>query len=110
MAKETEAVILSAARTPIGKFQGSLSGVPATHLGAVAVKAALERAQVNPDEIEEVIMGNVVQAGQGQAPARQSGILAGIPPTVGASTINKVCGSGLKAGLFVLPAIPGGGA
>ena len=71
MAKETEAVILSAARTPIGKFQGSLSGVPATNLGAVAVKAAVERALVNPDEIEEVIMGNVVQAGEGQAPARQ---------------------------------------
>jgi len=110
MAKETEAVILSAARTPIGKFQGSLSGVPATHLGAVAVKAALERAQVNPDEIEEVIMGNVVQAGEGQAPARQSGILAGIPPTVGASTINKVCGSGLKAVMFASQAIRAGDA
>ena len=110
MAKETEAVILSAARTPIGKFQGSLGGVPATHLGAVAVKAAVERAQVNPDEIEEVIMGNVVQAGEGQAPARQSGILAGIPPTVGASTINKVCGSGLKAVMFASQAIRAGDA
>ena len=110
MAKETEAVILSAARTPIGKFQGSLSGVPATNLGAVAVKAAVERAQVDPDEIEEVIMGNVVQAGEGQAPARQSGILAGIPPTVGASTINKVCGSGLKAVMFASQAIRAGDA
>src|ERR1044071_2922053 len=79
MANENEAVILSAARTPVGKFQGSLSSVPATQLGAIAVKAAVERAGINPEEIEEVIMGNVVQAGEGQAPARQSGILSGIP-------------------------------
>src|SRR5688500_20323926 len=97
MTKETEAVILSAARTPIGKFQGTLSSVPATQLGAIAVRAAVERAGINPVEIEEVIMGNVVQAGEGQAPARQSGILGGIPATVSASTINKVCGAGLKA-------------
>ena len=110
MAKETEAVILSAARTPIGKFQGSLSSVPATDLGAVAVKAAVERAGINPEEIEEVIMGNVVQAGEGQAPARQAGILAGVPPTVSASTINKVCGSGLKAAMFASQAIRAGDA
>src|SRR5688500_18853188 len=110
MAKETEAVILSAARTPIGKFQGSLSSVPATDLGAVAVKAAVERAGIKPEEIEEVIMGNVVQAGEGQAPARQAGILGGIPATVGASTINKVCGSGLKATMFAAQAIRAGDA
>ncbi len=100
MAKENDAVILSAARTPVGKFQGSLSSIPATQLGAIAVKAAVERAGINPAEIEEVIMGNVVQAGEGQAPARQSGILSGIPATVSASTVNKVCGSGLKAAMF----------
>jgi len=110
MSKETEAVILSAARTPIGKFQGSLSSVPATELGAIAVKAAVERAGIKPEEIEEVIMGNVVQAGEGQAPARQSGILGGIPATVSASTINKVCGSGLKAAMFASQAIRAGDA
>ena len=110
MAKETEAVILSAARTPIGKFQGTLSSMPATELGAIAVKAAVERAGIKPEEIEEVIMGNVVQAGEGQAPARQSGILGGIPATVSASTINKVCGSGLKAAMFASQAIRAGDA
>jgi acetyl-CoA C-acetyltransferase len=105
-----EAVILSAVRTPIGKFQGSLSSVPATQLGAIAVKAAVERAGINPEEIEEVIMGNVVQAGEGQAPARQSGILGGIPATVSASTVNKVCGSGLKATMFAAQAIRAGDA
>ena len=105
MSKETEAVILSAARTPVGKFQGALSSVPATELGAVAVKAAVERAGINPEEIEEVIMGNVVQAGEGQAPARQAGIHAGIPATVSASTVNKVCGSGLKAAMFAAQAV-----
>jgi len=110
MTKETEAVILSAARTPIGKFQGTLSSVPATQLGAIAVKAAVERAGINPVEIEEVIMGNVVQAGEGQAPARQSGILGGIPATVSASTINKVCGSGLKAAMISAQAVRAGDA
>src|SRR6185436_15932026 len=110
MAKDNDAVILSAARTPIGRFQGSLSSLPATHLGAIAVKAAVERAGINPEEIEEVIMGNVVQAGEGQAPARQSGILGGIPATVSASTINKVCGSGLKAAMFASQAIRAGDA
>jgi acetyl-CoA C-acetyltransferase len=110
MSKETEAVILSAARTPIGKFQGMLSSVPATQLGAIAVKAAVERAGINPVEIEEVIMGNVVQAGEGQAPARQSGILGGIPATVSASTINKVCGSGLKAAMISAQAVRAGDA
>ena len=110
MSKETEAVILSAARTPVGKFQGALSSVPATELGAIAVKAAVERAGINPEEIEEVIMGNVVQAGEGQAPARQSSIHAGIPATVSASTVNKVCGSGLKAAMFAAQAIRAGDA
>jgi acetyl-CoA C-acetyltransferase len=110
MAKDNDAVILSAARTPIGRFQGSLSSLPATQLGAIAVKAAVERAGVDPNEIEEVIMGNVVQAGEGQAPARQSGILGGLPATVSASTINKVCGSGLKAAMFASQAVRAGDA
>src|SRR5574338_53924 len=110
MANGNEAVILSAARTPIGRFQGSLSSVPATHLGAIAIKAAVERAGINPEEIEEVIMGNVVQAGEGQAPARQAGILGGVPATVSATTINKVCGSGLKAAMFSAQAIRAGDA
>jgi len=110
MTKETEAVILSAVRTPIGKFQGTLSSVPATKLGAIAVRAAVERAGIKAEEIEEVIMGNVVQAGEGQAPARQSGILGGIPATVSASTINKVCGSGLKAAMLSAQAIRAGDA
>src|SRR5512138_3186072 len=110
MANATDAVILSAARTPIGKFQGSLSSVPATQLGAIAVKAAVERAGINPEEIEEILMGNVVQAGEGQAPARQAGILGGIPATVSASTVNKVCGSGLKAAMFASQAVRAGDA
>ncbi|HJS17458.1 MAG TPA: acetyl-CoA C-acetyltransferase, partial [Anaerolineales bacterium] len=99
-----------AARTPIGRFQGSLSSIPATQLGAIAVKAAVERAGIKPEDVEEVIMGNVVQAGEGQAPARQSGILGGIPATVSASTVNKVCGSGLKAAMFAAQAVRAGDA
>jgi len=110
MTRNHEAVILSAARTPIGKFQGALSGVPATQLGSIAVEAAVNRAGIDPKEIEEVIMGNVVQAGEGQAPARQSGIGAGIPATVSATTINKVCGSGLKAAMLSAQAIRAGDA
>jgi acetyl-CoA C-acetyltransferase len=110
MAKENEAVILSAARTPIGRFQGVLSSLPATQLGAIAVRAAVERAGIRPEDIEEIIMGNVVQAGVGQAPARQSGILGGIPATVSASTINKVCGSGLKAAMIASQAVRAGDA
>lgn len=93
-------VILSGARTPIGSFLGSLSTVPAPRLGAVAIMAALERAGVAPDQIEQVIMGNVLQAGQGQAPARQAGIYAGIPYEAGAVTVHKVCGSGLKTVMY----------
>lgn len=110
MSKETEAVILSAARTPIGKFQGALSGIPATKLGAVTVKAAVERAGIKAEDIEEVIMGNVVQAGEGQAPARQAGLFGGLPATVGATTLNKVCGSGLKAAMMASQAIRAGDA
>ncbi len=110
MNKENEAVILSAARTPIGKFQGSLSGMNATNLGAIAVKAAVERAGIDPNDVEEVLMGNVVQAGEGQAPARQSAIFAGVPATVGATTVNKVCGSGLKAAMMSAQAIRAGDA
>ncbi len=110
MSKENEAVILSAARTPVGKFQGSLASLPATQLGAIAVKAAVERAGIHPEEIEEVIMGNVVSAGLGQAPARQSSIHAGVPATVGATTVNKVCGSSLKAAMMSAQAIRAGDA
>jgi acetyl-CoA C-acetyltransferase len=105
MSKENEAVILSAARTAIGKFQGGLSSVPAVKLGAAAIKAAVERAGVDPRDVEEVLMGNVVQAGNGQAPARQAGIFAGLPATVSATTVNKVCGSGLKATMMAAQAV-----
>lgn len=109
MSKETDPVILSAVRTPIGKFQGTLSGLPAPKLGAVAVKAAVERARLPKiDEIDEVLMGNVVQAGVGQAPARQAAIFAGLPATVSATTLNKVCGSGLKAAMSAAQAIRAG--
>ena len=92
-----DAVILSAARTPIGKFMGALASLPATELGAHAVKAALEQSGVEPGTVYEVIMGHVVAAGSGQAPGRQATLKAGLPDTIGAATVNKVCGSGLKA-------------
>jgi len=92
-----EVVIVGAARTPVGSFLGSLAAVPATRLGAVAIRAALERAGVAPNAVDEVVMGNVLQAGEGQAPARQASIHAGVPETTPAWTLNKVCGSGLKA-------------
>ncbi len=90
-------VILSAVRTAIGKFQGALSPLPATELGARVVKEAVQRAGIAPEQVDEVIMGNVVPAGLGQNPARQAAIRAGLPAKVAAMTINKVCGSGLKA-------------
>ena len=109
MSKENEAVILSAVRTPIARFQGGLSSFPGTKLGAVAVKAAVERAGIeNKEEIDEVFMGMVVPAGQGQAPARQAAIFAGLPPTVSATTFNKVCGSGLKTAMLAAQAIKAG--
>jgi acetyl-CoA C-acetyltransferase len=92
-----DTVIVGAARTPIGSFLGSLAPVPAVRLGAVAIRAALERAGVDPSAVDEVIMGNVLQAGEGQAPARQAALAAGLPETVPCWTLNKVCGSGLKA-------------
>src|SRR5213075_772637 len=95
-----EIVILSAARTPIGSFLGTLSAIPAPKLGSIAIKCALEGAGVQPDQIQQVIMGNVLQAAVGQAPARQAGIFAGIPATAGAVTVNKVCGSGMKAIMY----------
>jgi acetyl-CoA C-acetyltransferase len=103
-------VIVSAARTPIGKFLGSLSSLSAPDLGAVAIRAALERAGMPADEIQEVIFGNVVQGGVGQAPARQALLKAGIPATVSALTINKVCGSGLKAVMLAAQAVKAGDA
>ena len=93
----SDVFILSAARTPIGKFLGGLSTVPATTLGSVAIRAAVERAGFAPERVDEVFMGQVIQAGAGQAPARQAALGAGLPNGVGATTINKVCGSGLKA-------------
>lgn len=108
MSNEREVLIVSAARTPIGRFQGALSNVPASELGAVAIKAAVERAGIYPGSIAEVLMGNVVQAGQGQAPARQAAIKAGIPPFVGATTVNKICGSGLKTVMLAAAMIRAG--
>jgi acetyl-CoA C-acetyltransferase len=92
-----EPVIISAVRIPIGKFQGTLKPFTASQLGSFVVRAARERAELNPSDIDEVIMGNVVSAGLGQNPARQAALVGGLPPEVAAMTINKVCGSGLKA-------------
>jgi acetyl-CoA C-acetyltransferase len=92
-----EVFIISAVRTPLGSFGGMLADTSATHLGAIAIKGALERAGIAPEEVEEVIMGNVVSANLGQAPARQAAIYAGLPPSVICTTINKVCASGMKA-------------
>jgi acetyl-CoA C-acetyltransferase len=104
-----EAVILSAARTPSGRFLGSLSGIPAPRLGAITVKAAVERAGIDEQtEFDEVLMGNVVSAGLGQNPARQAAIFAGLPTKVGATTINKVCGSGLKTVMLAAQAVRAG--
>ncbi len=92
-----DAFLLSACRTPIGKFRGSLSSLAVTDLGAIAVREAVARAGVKPSDIDEAILGNVLSAGVGQAPARQAALRAGLPPSVAALTVNKVCGSGLKA-------------
>jgi len=102
---------LSAVRTPIGRFQGEVGKLSATHLGAAVVREAVLRSKLEePEQIDEVLMGNVVSAGLGQAPARQVAIEAGLPPTVGATTVNKVCGSGLKAGMLAAQAIKAGDA
>ena len=105
-----EAVILSAVRLPTGKFLGALKSFTATQLGAMVVKEAVARAGVEPSQVDEVILGNVVSAGLGQAPARQAAIRAGLPPKVGAVTINKVCGSGLKAVMLAAQGIATGDA
>ncbi|MGZ3697220.1 MAG: acetyl-CoA C-acetyltransferase [Bdellovibrionota bacterium] len=100
-----EVVIVSMARTPIGTFQGALSSLPAPRLGAVAIQAALNKAGVKPGQVSEVILGNVLTAGIGQAPARQAAIYAGIPKNVPALTVNKVCGSGMKAVMLGMQSI-----
>ena len=100
-----EVVIVSVARTPIGSFMGSLSSVPAPKLGAVAIKGALNKINLQPEMVEEVYMGNVVSAGLGQAPARQAAIFAGIPNTVPCTTVNKVCSSGMKSIMLAAQAI-----
>lgn len=105
---QKEIVIVGLARTPIGSFQGALSSFSAPKLGAHAIKAALERAQVKPEQVSEVIMGNVLTAGIGQAPARQASIYAGIPSSVPALTVNKVCGSGMKAVMLGVQSIQTG--
>lgn len=103
-------VIVSAVRTPIGSFMGSLSTVPATQLGAIAIKGALEKINLDPKLVDEVYMGNVVQAGVGQAPARQAAIFAGLPDSVICTTVNKVCASGMKSIMFGAQAILAGDA
>src|SRR3954462_3101969 len=93
-------VIVSAARTPMGAFQGELKGFTAPELGAAAIRAAVERAKLRPEDVQEVLMGCVLPAGQGQAPARQASIGAGLPLATGCTTINKMCGSGMKAAML----------
>jgi acetyl-CoA C-acetyltransferase len=105
-----EAVIVSACRTPIGSFRGALSALPAPRLGAVVIGEAVRRAGIAPSDVQEVIMGNVLQAGVGQAPARQAALFAGLPQSVECMTINKVCGSGLKAVMLAAQAIVAGDA
>src|SRR6202161_948988 len=105
MAAYDEVVIISGGRTPVGKFQGSLSDLSATQLGAITVREAVKRANVDPAQVDECIMGNVVSAGLGQNPARQAAIFGGLAPEVGAMTVNKVCGSGLKAVALAAQAI-----
>lgn len=105
-----EVVILSAVRTPIGRFMGGLSGLPAPRLGSRVIAEAIRRAGVEPQSVSEVIMGNVLSAGLGQAPARQAALAAGLPDSVPATTVNKMCGSGLKAVMLATQAITAGDA
>src|SRR5688500_1130274 len=93
-------VIVSAVRTPMGGFMGELKSLSAPALGAAAIRAAVERAGIRPDDVQEVVMGNVLSAGMGQAPARQAALGAGLPPAAGCTTVNKVCGSGMKAAMM----------
>jgi len=106
----SDVYIMSAARTPIGKFGGGLSTVPATELGGIAIRAAVERSGVSPGRVDEAIMGQVLQGGAGQAPARQAALKGGLPDGVSATTVNKVCGSGLKAVMIGAAAIRAGDA
>jgi acetyl-CoA C-acetyltransferase len=108
MAGANDIVIISGVRTPIGKFQGSLSDLPATKLGAAVVREAVKRANIDPAAVDECIMGNVISAGLGQNPARQAAIYGGLPPSAGAMTVNKVCGSGLKSVALAAQAIQTG--
>src|SRR5438046_1411355 len=108
MAAFDDVVIIAGCRTPVGKFQGSLSDLSAPQLGAIVVREAVKRANIEPTQVDECIMGNVISAGLGQNPARQAAILGGLPPEVGAMTINKVCGSGLKAVALAAQAIQTG--
>ncbi|MBB2683683.1 acetyl-CoA C-acyltransferase [Rhizobium sophoriradicis] len=110
MALQDPIVIVGAARTPIGSFQGQLTGAAAPELGAAVISAALERSSVEPEAIEEVVFGCVLPAGQGQAPARQAAIHAGLPFSTGASTVNKMCGSGMKAVMMAHDLIAAGSA
>src|SRR5499433_427511 len=108
MAAFDDVVIISGCRTPVGKFQGSLSSLSAVQLGALVVREAVHRAKLDPKQVDECVMGNVVSAGLGQNPARQAAIFGGLPPEVGAMTINKVCGSGLKAVALAAQAVETG--
>ncbi|MGH6955061.1 MAG: acetyl-CoA C-acetyltransferase, partial [Caulobacteraceae bacterium] len=103
-------VIVSYARTPMGGFQGALGGVSATDLGAAAVKAAVERARVPAERVEQILMGCVLPAGLGQAPARQAALKAGLPNSVEATTVNKMCGSGMQAAILAHDMLAAGSA
>src|SRR5437764_6320832 len=105
MAEVQDAVIVSAGRTAIGRYGGGLAEVPAVKLGEICIRAALQRADLKPERVDEVIMGNVLQAGLGQNPGRQSAVNAGLPVDVPSMTINKVCGSGLQAVILAAQAI-----
>jgi acetyl-CoA C-acetyltransferase len=109
-ASRTAVILKGGARTPIGRFLGGLSSLSAPDLGAIAVRAAVDRAGIDPGDVDEVIVGNVVSAGAGQAPARQAAVNGGLPPTIPAVTVNKVCGSGLKAVMLAAQAIRAGDA
>ena len=106
--KSDPVVLVSAARTPMGAFQGELKGFAAPELGAAAIRAAVERAKLRPDELQEVIMGCVLPAGQGQAPARQASLGAGLPLAAGCTTVNKMCGSGMKAAMIAADSLTSG--
>ena len=103
--KDDPIVIVGAARTPMGAFMGDLKSLSAPELGAAAIRAAVVRADVKPEDVQEAIMGNVLSAGQGQAPARQAALAAGLTPATGCMTINKVCGSGMKAAMLAHDAL-----